>query len=198
MAARMRPSTRTFRRLVSAMALPLLAAPLSVRGAADQSAEPQANAPKPAEANNSIIALPLEPVVPAEQRVCAERTPSGLGYTVLRPASGPKPASDDTVLINYIGYLASSGTVFDQNVRAPLPVDKVIPAFSEGLQMIAKTGIIRLCIPAAMGYGAKAAGPIPANSDLVFQIELLDFKTPAELEEMRKAQAAEGASPKDK
>ena len=186
---------RTFRLLASAIALPLLAAPFSASGAADQGGD--AVAPKPVEANDGIIDLPLQPVVPASQRSCTERTASGLGYTMLRPASGPKPASDDTVLINYIGYLTSTGAVFDQNMQSPLPVGGVIPGFSQGLQLIAKTGVIRLCIPAAMGYGVQAMGPIPANSDLVFQVELLDFKTPAELEEMRKAQAAEGPSSPD-
>jgi FKBP-type peptidyl-prolyl cis-trans isomerase FkpA len=173
-------SPRAFRLFVSAIALPLLAAPLTASGAAD----------------DGVIALPLNPIVPAAQRQCTQHTPSGLGYTVLRPAEGPKPTADDTVLINYIGYLASTGEAFDQNMHAPLPVGQVIPGFSEGLQMVAKTGIIRLCVPAALGYGAEATGPIPANSDLVFQVELLDFKTPAELEEIRKAQAAEGATPK--
>ena len=53
-----------------------------------------------------------------------------------------------------------------------------------------KSGIARFCIPAAMGYGARESGPIPANSDLVFQVELMDFKTAAHLESIRKAQAA--------
>jgi FKBP-type peptidyl-prolyl cis-trans isomerase FkpA len=76
-------------------------------------------------------------------------------------------------------------------MRSPLPVDGVIDGFSEGLQLTAKTGVVRLCIPAAIGYGARASGPIPANSDLVFQVELVDFKTAAEIEDMRKAQAAD-------
>jgi len=197
MAAPMTSSPRAFRAIVSALSLPLLATPISAIGAPDQGTATVAVAPNPVEANNGIIALPLTPIVPAAQRSCAEQTPSGLGYTMLRAASGPKPASEDTVLINYIGYLASTGAVFDQNMRSPLPVGDLIAGFSEGLQMIARTGVIRLCIPAAMGYGEQATGPIPPNSDLVFQVELLDFKTPAELEEMRKAQAADGASLSD-
>ena len=147
-------------------------------------------APQPAKADDTIIALPLTPIVPAAQRICAVRTASGLGYTMLRPGTGAKPAAADTVLVNYVGYLAPTGVVFDQNMQTPMPVGDVIPGFSQGLQLLAKGGIARFCIPASMGYGAQAAGTIPANSDLVFQVELLDFKTAAEIADMAKQRAA--------
>lgn len=182
----MKTSSRAPRLLVSAIALPLLLAPLYASAAAP--------APKPAAADGGIIPLPLEPIVPAAQRACASRTASGLGYTILRAATEAKPAATDTVLVNYIGYLASTGTVFDQGTQAALPVGQAIPGFSEGLQLLAKTGVVRLCVPAALAYGDQASGPIPANSDLVFQVELLDFKTAAEIEEMRKSQQVEGLS----
>lgn len=181
--------TRTPHSLALALAfLPLLAA-LSPAAAAE-AADAIDVTPKAATGSDAIIALPLAPVVPTAQRSCAARTPSGLGYTVLRAAPGAKPAAADTVLVNYIGYLVTTGAVFDQGMQSPLPVAAVIPGFAQGLQMMPRTGIVRLCIPAAMGYGAQASGPIPANSDLVFQVELLDFKTPAEIEEMRKGQAS--------
>lgn len=143
-----------------------------------------------------IIPLPLNPVIPAAQRTCATKTASGLGYTELRAAAGAKPVAGDVALINYIGYLAASGATFDQGMSVPLPVDGVIPGFAEGLKLVAKGGIYRLCVPASLGYGAEAAGQIPANSDLVFQIELLDKKTMAEVQAMQaEAQAAQGAKP---
>jgi FKBP-type peptidyl-prolyl cis-trans isomerase FkpA len=197
MAASMDLSSRALRRLVSAMALPLLLAPLPVSAATAPKRKAPAAAPKPPTPNNSIIPLPLAPIVPATQRLCASRTTSGLGYTMLRAAAGPKPAAEDTALVNYVGYLANDGAVFDQGMRSPLPVGEVIAGFSEGLRLIARTGVVRLCIPAAMGYGAQASGPIPANSDLVFQVELLDFKTAAELEAMRKGQAAAEQVPQE-
>ena len=180
----------------AALALPLAAA-YSADAAPVRRARAHAAVARPAAPSTAIISLPLQPIVPASQRVCASKTASGLGYTMLRPATGARPAASDTVLINYIGYLAATGAVFDQNTRSPLAVGGVIPGFSEGLQMLAKTGVIRLCIPAAMGYGARGSGPIPANSDLVFQVELLDFRTAAQLDEMRKQQAAEDAPQKD-
>ena len=144
---------------------------------------------------SGIIALPLNPVVPAEQRGCTAKTASGLGYTMLRPATGVTPAATDYVLVNYVGYLAATGAVFDQNMRTPFPANGVIPGFSEGLQMMKRGGIARFCIPAALGYGAQASGPIPANSDLVFQVELIDFKTAAEVEAMRKASGQPATPP---
>lgn len=146
---------------------------------------------------NAIIPLPLQPIVPAQQRSCAAKTASGLGYTMLRPGTGARPGATDYVLVNYIGYLAANGQVFDQGQQSALQVSGVIAGFAEGLQMVGKGGIYRLCIPAAQGYGANATGPIPANSDLVFQIEVVDSRTVAEVEALRAAaQQAEAAPPK--
>lgn len=185
-------SAPALHRLLSATAILLLAAAPAaavVRKGRAPAARPAAA--KPAAPNNSIIALPLAPIVAASQRVCTARAPSGLGYTILRPATGAKPGSDATVLVNYIGYLAASGAVFDQGMRSPLPVSGVIAGFGEGLQLVARGGVVRLCIPAAIGYGAQASGPIPANADLVFQVEVLDFKSAAEIDALRKAQPAD-------
>jgi len=139
----------------------------------------------------TIIKLPLQPQVSADLRSCTTRTASGLGYAVLREGTGPKPGKTDFVLIGYIGYLAATGQVFDQNPGTPLSLDNVIPGFAEGLQLMPRGSVWRLCVPAALGYGAKGAGDeIPPGSDLVFQIELLDSKTAAEIDAMRKTQGA--------
>ena len=186
---------RAIRSSAFLIALGLLAPPLLAVGARARHAP--APAPKAVAANNGIIALPLTPIVPTAQRLCAARTPAGLGYTMLRPGTGAKPTGDATVLVNYIGYLAATGAVFDQNMQTPMPVGQVIPGFSQGLQLLGKGGIVRLCIPASLGYGAQASGPIPANSDLVFQVELLDFRTAAEMADMAKARAAETGTQQD-
>ena len=185
-------SSRAIRCSASFLALALLAPPLLAGGAPARRAH--VAAPRPAGADNAIIPLPLNPIVPAAQRLCTARTPSGLGYTMLRPGSGAKPAADATVLVNYIGYLAATGAVFDQGMQSPMPVGGVIPGFSQGLQLMGRGGVVRLCIPAAMGYGAQATGPIPANSDLVFQVELLDFKTAAEMADLAKQRAAQSSA----
>lgn len=187
--------SRALPRLAPVVVLPLLLASLPADAATARKAPAPRATPAPARASNEIIPLPLNPVVPAGQRLCAARAASGLGYTMLRPATGAKPGTADFVLVNYVGYLAASGAVFDQGMQAAFPVSGVIPGFSEGLQMLAKTGIARFCIPAALGYGAQASGPIPANSDLVFQVELVDYKTSAEIETMRKAQGAQPEAP---
>jgi FKBP-type peptidyl-prolyl cis-trans isomerase FkpA len=189
--------SHTSSRLVLAAILPLLVVPLPAGAAATRRQKPRVAVPAPVRADNTIIALPLNPVVPAGQRRCSTTAPTGLGSTMLRAGAGAKPGAGDVVLVNYIGYLAATGAMFDQGMRSPLPVDGVIPGFSQGLRTMARSGVTRFCIPAALGYGARASGPIPANSDLVFQVELLDFKTAAEVESMNRAQAAEPAAAKD-
>ncbi len=172
-------------RLARVVAVSMLAVPLCVAAAETKKPAAATPAPSAVKATNDIIALPLNPTLPAGQRLCTSSTPSGLGYTMLRQATGPRPTSADYVLVNYIGYLAATGAVFDQGMQTAFPVSGVIPGFSEGLQMIAKTGVARICVPAAMGYGSESSGPIPANSDLVFQVELLDYKSAAEVQAMR-------------
>ncbi len=168
--------------------LPLLALSSTVPAAAQ-------TPPAAVRPSSAIIPLPLNPVIAAGQRLCSAKTASGLGYTVLRPGTGAKPAAGDIALVNYIGYLAATGMVFDQNMQSPLPIDQVIPGFSEALQTMNRTAVVRFCIPAALGYGAREAGSIPANSDLVFQVELLDFKTAAEVQAMNNPPAPAPAEP---
>ena len=157
-----------------------------------------AQAPNPLPAGDGgIIKVPLAPVVPASQRTCSLKTASGLGYTVLRAAAAaaPKPGATDYVLLEYIGFLAATGAVFDQRTSTPLQLGELIEGMTEGLRMMPKGSVYRICIPASIGYGATAQGSIPANSDLVFQAELLDFKTVAEVQTIMAAQQAAAATP---
>jgi FKBP-type peptidyl-prolyl cis-trans isomerase FkpA len=187
-------SSRAVSRLAPVVVLSLAVAVPSASAAPARKGVAVKAAPAPVKATTDIIPLPLNPVLPAGQRLCGAKAASGLGYTMLRPAAGVKPAKEDFVLVNYVGYLAATGAVFDQGMASAFPVNGVIPGFSEGLQMMAKTGVARFCIPAAMGYGAQESGPIPANSDLVFQVELVDYKTAAEVDALRKAKAADPAA----
>ncbi|MET0179057.1 MAG: FKBP-type peptidyl-prolyl cis-trans isomerase [Novosphingobium sp.] len=111
----------------------------------------------------------------------------GVVVETLTAGSGPSPTAEDVVLVNYTGRLAS-GTEFDKGERAPIALDAVVPGFAEGLAKMQRGGKYRLEIPADKGYGAEekrnpATGQvvIPANSDLVFDIELVDFRSRAEI-----------------
>ena len=108
-------------------------------------------------------------------------TASGLKYEILVAGEGAKPGPTDYALVNYRGALAD-GTVFDAQNAAPFPVDGVVPGFGEGLQLMARGTRLRLWIPPELGYGAESQGDtIPANSTLVFEVELLDFVSIAEI-----------------
>ena len=170
---------------------------LAVAAAAPVLAMAQTAEPATAAPTAEILPVPLQPVVPAAQRLCSATTASGLGTQVLKEAAGAKPGKTDLVLVNYIGYLAASGTVFDQNTSQVFPAGGVIKGFSEGLLMMSKGSVWRFCIPAALGYGERGTGPIPANSDLVFQVELADFKSEAEVSAMRKAAEQQGGKPRN-
>lgn len=125
-----------------------------------------------------------------------KETPSGLQYKVLTPGKGPSPTDSDITLVTYEGKLVD-GTTFDKSEQpTPFPVTGVVPGFSEALKLMQRGGKYRLWIKPSLGYGDKASGPIPANSLLVFDVSLLDFKSEAEIRAMQEQmRAAQGAMP---
>lgn len=113
-------------------------------------------------------------------------TASGLQYEVLTAASdsaAAKPAVTDTVEVHYHGTLID-GTVFDSSVdrgeAITFPLDGVIPGWTEGLQLMKVGDKFRFFIPPELGYGANPVGPIPANSVLIFDVELLGIEAAAQ------------------
>jgi FKBP-type peptidyl-prolyl cis-trans isomerase len=126
---------------------------------------------------SAVFVLPAcgqaaKPVKPSTLK-CSAVTPSGLGYKILKAGKGAKPIATDTVRVNYIGYLPKTGEVFDAGDGIEFGVSDVVPGFSEGLQLMQPGGKIRLCLPSRLAYGARAIGPIAANSDLVFFVQLI-------------------------
>jgi FKBP-type peptidyl-prolyl cis-trans isomerase len=106
-------------------------------------------------------------------------TGSGLQYEVIEEGSGPKPKPGDTVLVHYEGSLIN-GTVFDssylQESPEQIPLDMVIPGWSEGIQLMNVGSKFRLFIPSNLAYGEYGAGSvIPPYSTLIFTIDLLDI-----------------------
>ena len=124
-------------------------------------------------------------------------TPSGLRYQVLKAGDvkGAHPTNDDVSLVNYEGRLVD-GTVFDKSQQpTPLPVAGVVPGFSEGLKLMHKGAKYRFWIKPELGYGERAAGPIPPNSTLVFDVELQDFIPEATLRQLQMQQSMMGGGP---
>ncbi|HEX8553140.1 MAG TPA: FKBP-type peptidyl-prolyl cis-trans isomerase [Sphingomonas sp.] len=124
-------------------------------------------------------------------------TASGLQYKLIQagPAGAAKPTDTDVVLVQYKGTLLN-GTVFDQSQRpTPFPVTGVVPGFSEALKLMPKGSKYRFWIKPELGYGAETKGPIPANSTLVFDVELLDFIPEQVLRQMQMQQGALGGAP---
>ena len=75
--------------------------------------------------------------------------------------------------------------MFDANEQAPMQVAGVVPGFSEALTRMKKGGEYKITIPAQLGYGDRAVGPIPAGSTLHFDVTLLDFRSEAEVRAMQ-------------
>jgi FKBP-type peptidyl-prolyl cis-trans isomerase len=106
--------------------------------------------------------------------------PSGLQYQVLAAGEGDPPSATDTVSVHYRGTLVD-GTEFDSSYARGEPatfrVDRVIPGWTEGLQLMRPGAKYRLFVPAALAYGERGGGAkIGPNSALVFEVELLSVQ----------------------
>lgn len=107
-------------------------------------------------------------------------TKDGLVYKVLQKGTGPVPTKNDKVVVDYKGMLPD-GTVFDSTYArgktATLPVNAVIPGWSEALQMMHVGGKYKLYIPPKLAYGKQGAGQvIGPNQALVFEVTLHSIK----------------------
>ncbi len=111
--------------------------------------------------------------------------PAAVTVETLTAGEGPSPTIEDVALINYKGTLPD-GKVFDQQQQAALPLAGVVPGFTKALVQMQRGGKYKVLIPSELGYGSQQAGPIPPNTDLTFEIELLDFKNRAEIEQQQR------------
>lgn len=106
-------------------------------------------------------------------------TASGLQYQVIKAGTGAKPKKDSKVTVHYEGRLVD-GTVFDSSIARgepmTLPLDQVIPGWTEGVQLMQEGAKYRFFIPAKLGYGETGSGDIPPNSVLIFEIELIKIE----------------------
>jgi len=106
--------------------------------------------------------------------------PSGLQYKVITQGTGPKPSPTDVVVCHYEGKLIN-GKVFDSSYDRGEPVsfqlNKVIPGWTEALQLMSVGSKWILYIPSALAYGENGAGDIIGpNETLIFTVELLDIQ----------------------
>lgn len=111
---------------------------------------------------------------------------SELGIEDLIVGEGKPAKVGDNVVVQYVGVLATDGTEFDaswdrgQPFEFPLGQGRVIPGWDQGVEGMLPGGRRVLTIPSDLAYGASGQGDIPADSDLVFVVDLISASSPAD------------------
>ncbi len=123
----------------------------------------------------------------SEEEKNATLQPSGLRYKDTQEGKGPEAKKGDVVEVFYSGTLKVDGKKFDSTDGKPpfrftLGNGEVIKGWDEGVEGMKMGGKRKLWIPASLGYGTRGVGSIPANSDLVFDVELLRIVPPEKIE----------------
>lgn len=117
----------------------------------------------------------------------AQLSPSGLVYVVKKKGKDVTnlgAIKGSKVSLHYTGSLFSDGTKFDSSKDRKEPFTfnyietPLIPGFTEGISLVGPKGKVKLYIPYFLAYGERSAGKIPANSDLVFDLEILSIDAP--------------------
>jgi len=128
-----------------------------------------------------MMALAMSADAVARKHVDTVTTASGLKYVITRHGNGEQARPGNIVIAHYVGTLLD-GTVFDNSRDRNEPFaftlgsGQVIKGWDEGFALLRVGDRATLVIPAELAYGSRAAGPIPPNSTLVFDVELLDLK----------------------
>jgi FKBP-type peptidyl-prolyl cis-trans isomerase len=132
---------------------------------------------------NSVLgtsAISIQPATPTE--AMPANSSAKLQIVDEKVGTGNAVKSGDTVEINYVGSLLN-GTIFDSTAKhggqpftTQIGVGQVIKGWDEGIIGMKVGGKRKLVIPPSLGYGAQTVGSIPANSTLIFQVELVGIK----------------------
>ena len=126
----------------------------------------------------AVLLLSAHSCKQTKQEDNAITTASGLKYVITQKGKGKKPQKGDKVILHYTGKLTDS-TIFDSSVKRGQPftftlgVGQVIKGWDEGIALLMVGDKATFTIPPELGYGSKAAGKIPPNSTLIFDVELL-------------------------
>lgn len=145
--------------------------------------------------------------------------PKGVSVDTVRAGEGESPTEESVVFVNYTGKL-EDGTVFDQSQSMPLPIEGIfpegtplplsdmIPGFRDALLQTQEGGQYEIFIPSDQAYGEDVpeGGPIPPNSDLYFDIEVIEVMSREDFQQrvstfqqmmMQQQMEAQGEAPAD-
>ena len=112
----------------------------------------------------------------SKDSINAIKTSSGLYYSVDSVGTGMQVSANNTVYIKYKGYLLD-GTDFDKDtIGTYITLSNTIKGWQEGIPKFKVGGKGKLFIPSKLGYGTEAIGKIPANSVLIFEVEVIEIK----------------------
>ena len=157
---------------------------LILRGVQDATADKAALKDEEAQAKKAEEAKTKGAAYLAEnaKKAGVKTTESGLQYEVITEGTGAKPKAEDKVRVKYKGTF-TDGTEFDSTEKnggepVEFPLNQVIKGWTEGVQLMPVGSKFKFTVPSDLAYGERDVGPIPANSVLVFEVELLGIVGP--------------------